>query len=329
MIRVKLTQLQATSYFSKILKLVDKKTLCFELQISERTLRDWIRLKHRPPLHSLHQIENMYKIDLPPDIVKQDTIHEKSTHGRKGALERYRKHGHLGTVEGRIKGGMNSVKVHSLTHSRFQTTVRCAMPKANSKLAEFIGIVIGDGNISHGQIGIYLNSVDDFEYIQYVLRLIETLYSYKASISIHKIKKLATIRISSTHIVRNLELHGLIPGNKIKNQLIFTNWISNDLIHATDALRGLFDTDGSVYLDVHKTKTKSYSYVNIAFSIYNRSLYQQVVDLLLFLGFHPTTSTPHNVLIRIADEVYLFFSIIQPANKKHLDRYRYFVRRSN
>lgn len=329
MMRVKFSQTQSELFYSEVFLAVTKNKLCQELHISTKTLNDWIRLKHRPPLNSILFISKKYKIEFPSNVETIDTTLEKSPHGKLGALKRYALYGELATREGRIKGGYNSVKSHKALKTSFQLEVIYQIPHKSALLAEFIGIVIGDGHISHSQISIYLNSIDDSDYILYVRRLIHELYSYKASISIHNTKKLASIRLSSTLIVKSMTQHNLLPGNKLANKVSIPDWIIENRKYLISTLRGLFDTDGSIYQDKHTFKSKLYCYINVAYSIYNETLYKQVYELLIKLGFHPTTSTPRNILIRIADEVDLFFSIIQPANKKHLIRYKRFTRRSN
>ena len=51
----------------------------------------------------------------------------------------------------------------------------------------------------------------------------------------------------SLKLINFLEDKGFKPGNKIKNKLRIPSWIKNNRKFLKACLRGLYDTDGSVY----------------------------------------------------------------------------------
>ena len=57
-------------------------------------------------------------------------------------------------------------------------------PKKSEDLAEFIGIMLGDGGLTHFQCTIYLNSQKERSYAKYIKNLIKKLFGY--TVKIHK-----------------------------------------------------------------------------------------------------------------------------------------------
>ena len=83
-------------------------------------------------------------------------------------------------------------------------------------------------------------------------------------------------------------------------------------------MRGLFDTDGSVY---RRRKR------DIVASIISRDppFLEQVAKALREMGFNPSVSGK-NLYLYSNNQVKKFFEEIQPANKKHLERYDRFIK---
>jgi len=101
--------------------------------------------------------------------------------------------------------------------------------------------------------------------------------------------------------------------------------------YSTDLIRGILDTDGSVYLE-HKNN-KLYPHV----VIYNTSfkLILQISKILKGLNInstHHTTKRPQknwNDLTRLevrgTKMLFKWFKLIKSNNKKHVDKYHYFL----
>ena len=99
------------------------------------------------------------------------------------------KYGNPGTPDGRIRGGLASIakQIESGGQSPFVArTVR--YPKHSADLAEFVGILLGDGCINKNQISISLNIKSDKDYASYVVELTEKLFRYRPSLNIGLIK---------------------------------------------------------------------------------------------------------------------------------------------
>ena len=56
-------------------------------------------------------------------------------------------------------------------HYRNRKRNELNLPDFSGKLAEFFGIMLGDGHIGPGQVWICINTITDKEYIRYVKRL--------------------------------------------------------------------------------------------------------------------------------------------------------------
>lgn len=85
-----------------------------------------------------------------------------------GGISRMKKYGNPGTKEGRRLGGLHSAAQHSKKPSGFKTLQILKKPKQSEDLAELLGILFGDGHLSHYQASITTNSDTDKEHILFV-----------------------------------------------------------------------------------------------------------------------------------------------------------------
>lgn len=110
--------------------------------------------------------------------------------------------------------------------------------------------------------------------------------------------------------LKNLDDYfGLPMGNKIKNKIKIPNWILEKDSYLKSCIRGIFDTDGSIYITGGK-----YRIVN--FTSHNIELLVDIYNALVILGFNPYARHAGIELGRIA-EVKRFFEIIKPKNRNH------------
>jgi len=162
-------------------------------------------------------------------------------------------------------------------------------------LAEFVGIVLGDGNITPRQATIVLHKFDDRDFIQYVNNLFQKLFKLKPSVREIKGENIVNIVVSKTELVEFMLSVGLKIGEKVRQQIRAPYWIRKSEFFTKSCLKGLFDTDGCLYIDGHPYKDKVY--FNCAMNFTNRSL-----PILFFFktkleqfGFHPTRNTKFSV----------------------------------
>jgi len=101
-------------------------------------------------------------------------------------------------------------------------------PRKNKELAEFIGIMLGDGGMTSKQAYITLHKKDDKEYIKFVSQLVEKLFGVAPSITKHSNPSVLRIVVSRVNLIDFLVGLGLKRGNKIKQQIDLPYWIKQN-----------------------------------------------------------------------------------------------------
>ena len=196
-------------------------------------------------------------------------------------------------------------------------------PRRSKELAEFIGIMLGDGGITNWaqQIKITLNNRDDKEYIEFVCKLIEKLFHRKPSIFPRKEAIASTISVSSMNLVDYLVKLGLKTGNKVKLQVDIPDWIKNNRTYSIACVRGLVDTDGCIFKHTYKINNKSYIYKKLAFVSCSQPLRKSVYDTLKSVGIKSRFYSYRDIRIDSQKDMELYFKIIGSSNPKHLNKY--------
>ncbi|MFA5992538.1 MAG: LAGLIDADG family homing endonuclease [Candidatus Pacearchaeota archaeon] len=219
---------------------------------------------------------------------------------------------------GRKKGG---------TISKGSTKI-IRLPEDSEDLAELYGIMLGDGNstkIKDYKIGTYMIRIVghaelDKEYLlDYVKPIIERLFSIKVKFGYAKKSNAIFIQAHGVELINFFESKGFKPGNKIDNQLRIPSWIFENNNYLSVCLRGLFDTDGSIY------KLTNQNTHQINFKNYNLKLLEDVRNGLLSLGINCSNiSKGNSVYITKKTELAKFFKSIGFRNPKHLNRLKMF-----
>ncbi len=188
------------------------------------------------------------------------------------------------------------------------------LPSLSPDLAEFIGIMLGDGGLTSSQCIVYLNSETDQEFAYYVRDLILKLFGLTPKIYVHKKHKVWRVSISSVSLVRYLILRGLSVGGKVNLQSGVPNWIWRKSDYIKGCVRGLIDTDGSFILHKYKVRQKEYSYAKISFTNRSKPLIDFVYQALNNLGFNPKKSYKHQVWLHRQAEVMRYLEEIGVRN---------------
>ncbi len=175
------------------------------------------------------------------------------------------------------------------------------LPNDSVDLAEFFGIMIGDGGINNPwQANISLNSESDLAFSKYILNLTKNLFELEPSIRKRKTTSTLIISIASTTIVNFLVGKGLVRGNKLKSGLKIPEWILERSEYRKACLRGLIDTDGCLYIHTHKSKwNKIYKNIGFNFNSYSPELIEQVAEIL-----QENEITPH--INKRGTDIYLY-----------------------
>jgi len=183
------------------------------------------------------------------------------------------------------------------------------------ELAEFFGIMLGDGSLSHFQVMVTLGTKED-AYAEYVCTLIEKIFKVKPKIAIRK-KGYKDVYLGSVKLSSWLLGKGLVY-NKVQSQVGVPKWIfqNDDFMRAF--VRGFFDTDGSVYRLKY----------GVQISLTNKSLplLFSLQDMLHRLQYKPSHVSSGKVYITSRSEIFRFFKEVKPKNNKHVVRFCEFAK---
>ncbi len=219
---------------------------------------------------------------------------------------------------GRKKGGINSNG----------NTKKINIPKESKEFAEFYGAMLGDGN-SHrtkyynsisDKRGIYMirivgdSRLDKDYLINYIKPIIEKLFLVNVRQGIFKNTNAMFVEVHGCRLVEFLEKKGFPPGNKIKNKLRIPGWIRRNELYLRKCLRGLYDTDGSVY------KLTNQNSHQICFTNVNFQLMNDVRDSLLNLGINCSKISNKDLYITKKSELRKFLKLVGFSNNRHLKK---------
>lgn len=300
-------------------------SLAKTLGVSPRTIRDWRREKFLMSSRSANILRKKCGLELPQGAKLRNEFWYVTKGARRGGLASYKKQGgQIGDPKIRLqkwrewweKEGESVMKNHPI----FQL-FPFKQAKASQELAEFFGVMMGDGGISKNQICITLHYIDDLEYGRYVVKLVKRLFSVSPSIYHSAKNSVNNIVVSRTGLVRYLHSLGLPIGNKVKQNFDIPRWIKANREFKVACLRGLIDTDGLVFTHSYKVNGKLYCYKKLSFTSLSWPLAQSVHRILKESGFRPRFSQGKDVRLDSIDDMRLYFKIIGSRNPKHLKRY--------
>jgi len=184
----------------------------------------------------------------------------------------------------------------------------------SDRLAEFVGILLGDGHISQSQVSVSVNK-EEANYLEYILSLIKSLFKLNPKYSNSKNRSTFDIYIGSVDLVHFFRKMGLVC-NKVKEQVDVPRWILQKENYKRAFLKGFFDTDGSVYL----------LKFGVQMSFCNRSipLLQSARNILLDLRYHPSKISTYNLYLTKKADLKRYAKEIGFGNNKHLKKAKKF-----
>ncbi|MFA5333677.1 MAG: LAGLIDADG family homing endonuclease [Candidatus Nanoarchaeia archaeon] len=192
----------------------------------------------------------------------------------------------------------------------------------SKELAELIGIILGDGCLYFNSIGSYSVKIAghlilEKDYlINFVKPLIDKLFNIKSNIEIKTHEML--VSVYSKELILKLEEFGLKRGNKVKNNIGIPEWIMNENEFLKPCIRGLIDTDGSIF----KMSNKNPNLLRIGFKNHSIKLLNDTREGLIQLGFNPSKIiTNSHFFISRQNEIKKYIKTITFNNIKHTNRY--------
>lgn len=275
-------------------------------------------------------MQDFYDIITLEMITKRDSKYY-SRIGQMGGAALIRKHGNPGTEKGRSQGGKNAIlRIREMQKSGgaagFLVAKKLAPIRKSIKLAEFIGVLFGDGHVGRYQTSITLDSKTDRAYAEYLKSMAEEYFGVAITLSFRKKARALDLTISSVAFSKQMVRFGMVEGDKLRKGLHIPEWVISSRSYTQAFLRGLFDTDGCVYSELKKINGKGYRYIGMAFASASPVFLGEVARALRELGFSPTyTIRQKSIYLRRQNEVDAYFSRVASHNRKHSVRYQKFL----
>ncbi|MFQ6049889.1 MAG: helix-turn-helix domain-containing protein [Candidatus Paceibacterales bacterium] len=297
-----------------------------KIGVHKRTLNDWKREEYSIPLDVVKKISVVAKVKTPENVKIREPFWYVYKGAKIGGIACLRKYGRIGgdpeyrkkkwyewwKREGRFK-----------RHPIINVCLPIKKPRKSKELAEFVGIVIGDGGITKRQIIITVHQEDDKEYSKFVATLIKNLFNVPVGISYRKKYLAVSLIISRSELIRFcVEKLGLKIGSKIKQQIDIPDWIKRNKKYAIACVRGLVDTDGGIFTHRYKVNGKWYSYKKLCFTSYSKPLRQSVFDILKKNGLNSRLAQGRDIRLDSIKDMQRYFRVFDSHNPKHLKRYK-------
>ncbi len=295
------------------------------LKISNRTLTDWKREKFSMSLRAVEVLSKKTKKKIPQNIKIKNPFWYIKKGAKLGGIAVYKKYGRIGgDPEYRKKKWYEWWEKEGKYKCIITAPKSFRKPIFSKELAEFAGIVLGDGGITQRQITITLHHKDDREYSRFVIVLIKNLFDVPVGVCHRKENSTIDLIVSRSGLVSFCkEKLGLKQGNKIKQQVDIPDWIKKSKSYLISCIRGLMDTDGCIFMHKYKVNGKWYNYKKLSFSNHSKPLINSVFEGFRRLNMSPRiTKDGRDVRIERKNDVYRYFAIVNPHNHKYLKRYK-------
>ena len=294
--------------------------------VHRRTLNDWKREKYSVPLRVVRILSRRANVSIPSNIEVKDRYWYTILGASAGAKAVLRKYGKIGGDPKYRKKKWYEwwEKIGKFNQSKYFLAKKIIIPKKNARLAEFVGIMIGDGGITKKQVIVSLNRKTEKEYSIFVKNLSKRLFGVNPSIY-HKHESTIDIVVSRKELVAFCESIGLKIGNKLKQNLDIPRWIAQRKTFKISCIRGLIDTDGCIFNECHKINNRRYCYPRLAFTSASKQLRVSVFEILKGLGFTPRMRHNKDVQLENQEEIIKYFDSIGTDNPNHLKRLRSFL----
>lgn len=209
------------------------------------------------------------------------------------------------------------METHRIKKTGFKLLRKIAFPPPSRALAELCGILAGDGHVGEYQTSVATNSLTDMEHALHIRHLFQKLFKVQVSLAVRANQNACVVTVSSKEVGRFLVKKGMVQGHKIRGKLCMPTWISSNKAYRLAFTRGLFDTDGSVYLDTHRIKGKTYKNLCMLFTNRGLPLLRDFKAALEEVGLRPTQKTDFAVFLRRKEDIRRYFELIGSSNPKH------------
>lgn len=295
-------------------------------QTSLRNLNSWRNENNSMSLYAVEQICKKRCTEIPRDIVIKDQYWYVKKGAVAGGKALIKKHGVVGGDEVYRKKKWREwwEKEGKFKPSKVTEALPFRKPTLSRDLAEFVGILLGDGGISEHQITVTLNSVTDKDYLEFVQKLIKKLFEISVGFYTHNQSLARRVVISRTALITFLtDRIGLKKGSKVRQQVDIPQWIKESRPYSIACIRGLIDTDGCIIIHQYLSKGKRYCYKKVSFANRSYPLIESVSNILSDIGIkHRIVNNKWDIRIEAKKDVEKYFQVVGTSNPKHWKRYK-------
>jgi len=196
----------------------------------------------------------------------------------------------------------------------------------DKKLAELIGIILGDGSINiypkinHYRIKITLDSINDKTYSSYIRDLIRDIFKESPIIKLRKNENSVDLLLFKRKMIRYLLEIGLKKSPKWNRAIIPPQFLTRKL--EKYVLRGYFDTDGSVVL----ANNNGIVYPRLEMKICPSPMQDQFIGILkrnnFKFGVYQIGKGEVRIQLNGVSELKKWERLIGFSNEKHLHKFR-------
>lgn len=331
--RVKFPLGQQQTFLENIQRLTGASTtdLASRIGVCARTMRDWRRERWQMDEQSLDRLCQLANLPKPTQIIVLPEHWSTEKASRLGGLRRVTLYGSPGTAEGRRRGGLAAqatlnTQARLVPRGGWKVRKTILIPAHSEKLAEFFGIMLGDGCIRNGwQVGISFNQHGDQPYALFIQQLIKQLFGLEASCVIRPSS--ADLVISSVALVDFLREHGFPAGSKCETLTEVPGWIRDVTEFRVACLRGLMDTDGCVFRHRYRVNGKEYSYPKLGFAAAISCLTQFVAETFRQLALRAHIHQQgQRVFVYSWKDVIRYFEVVGTHNPRYQQRFESYAK---
>lgn len=184
------------------------------------------------------------------------------------------------------------------------------------RLAEFFGILLGDGSVTRYYVKIYLNRKKERDYALFVKKLAKELFTGVPITCQQRLNEgTIEIQISAKDVCDYLKNKGFDSKKRI-----IPLWIIKNKKFLKATIRGLFDTEGSVGIKYFHGKNGNYIYKQLTVTNKNENILRFLENYLTMFGYKPTKNSGKNIYISNESDIERYMKDIGSHNAKIINK---------
>ena len=186
----------------------------------------------------------------------------------------------------------------------------------SEELAELFGILLGDGSVTKYFTKVHLNFQLESEYSLFVKKLCQKLFPGS---TVSRVPRQARgtweVQISSIDVCTYLVKVGFDPKSRV-----IPSWIKGNRAFIRAAIRGLFDTEGTVSFKYYRGKSGDAFYKQLTVTNTNKNVLNFLEASLRGLGYRPNRNPKKNIYISNKLDIERYMRDIGSHNPKMLEK---------